>query len=81
MGAANQYEDGVVCMIYSCIKSAETRRKTSCLRLSQTLCETSNVEHHIGGFTYGQKNRTPKENARREKIRELLQMANIRSMM
>lgn len=27
------------------------------------------------------KNRTPKENARREKTRELLQMANIGSMM
>lgn len=27
------------------------------------------------------KNRTPKENARREKIRELLQMANIGSLM
>lgn len=27
------------------------------------------------------KNRTPKENARREKIRELLQIANIGSMM
>lgn len=27
------------------------------------------------------KNRTPKENARREKIRKLLQMANIGSLM
>lgn len=81
MGAANQHEGGVVCMIYSCIKSAETRRRTPCLRLSQTLCKPPMWSTTLEVLHMARKNRTPKENARREKIRELLQMANIGSMM
>ena len=58
------------------------QKKTPFGRLSQTLCKPPvwcRIEAPYEAL-YGQKNRIPEENARREKICELLQMEIIGSM-